>query len=125
MICRAGSPASPFKAPLTLPLACARADLKHQNQRGTYVDAFWHVVNWSVVAERYDAAMRVAVDHAGRAAEAEAVAFMAREREAALQVDGSGAHGKSASIVCADVQQAVEMEVEAVPSAGSGGEEEL
>jgi superoxide dismutase, Fe-Mn family len=30
--------------------------LKYQNQRGSYVDAFWNVVNWPEVAARYAAA---------------------------------------------------------------------
>ena len=30
--------------------------LKYQNMRGTYVDAFWNVVNWPEVAARYAAA---------------------------------------------------------------------
>lgn len=31
--------------------------LKYQNQRGNYIDAFWQVVNWPAVAERYDKAV--------------------------------------------------------------------
>ncbi len=30
--------------------------LKYQNQRGAYVEAFWNIVNWADVAERYTAA---------------------------------------------------------------------
>ncbi len=30
--------------------------LKYQNARGAYVDAFWNIVNWSDVAERFKAA---------------------------------------------------------------------
>ncbi len=30
--------------------------LKYQNKRGSYIDAFWHVVNWPEVARRYAAA---------------------------------------------------------------------
>jgi len=30
--------------------------LKYQNNRGAYVEAFWNVVNWSDVAERFKAA---------------------------------------------------------------------
>jgi len=30
--------------------------LKYQNKRGDYLDAFWNVVNWKKVAERYEAA---------------------------------------------------------------------
>lgn len=33
--------------------------LKYQNKRGSYVNAFWNVVNWSNVAQRHDAAMRL------------------------------------------------------------------
>lgn len=32
--------------------------LKYQNNRGAYVEAFWNVVNWSDVAERFKAARR-------------------------------------------------------------------
>ena len=31
--------------------------LKYQNQRGSYVEAFWNVVNWPEVAARYAAAL--------------------------------------------------------------------
>jgi Fe-Mn family superoxide dismutase len=30
--------------------------LKYQNNRGAYVDAFWNVINWSDVAERFQSA---------------------------------------------------------------------
>ncbi len=30
--------------------------LKYQNQRGTYIDSFWNIVNWPEVAARYAAA---------------------------------------------------------------------
>ena len=30
--------------------------LKYQNQRPKYVEAFWNVVNWDAVAERFKAA---------------------------------------------------------------------
>jgi superoxide dismutase, Fe-Mn family len=30
--------------------------LKYQNKRGSYVDAFWNVINWPEVARRYSAA---------------------------------------------------------------------
>lgn len=32
--------------------------LKYQNNRGAYVDAFWNIINWSDVAERFNAARR-------------------------------------------------------------------
>ncbi|GIW82922.1 MAG: superoxide dismutase [Mn] [Gemmatales bacterium] len=32
--------------------------LKYQNKRGDYVDAWWNVVNWSEVANRYSAAKK-------------------------------------------------------------------
>ena len=32
--------------------------LKYQNNRGAYVDAWWNVVNWADVAERFKAALR-------------------------------------------------------------------
>ena len=30
--------------------------LKYQNQRGSYVDAFWNVVDWRAVSRRFEAA---------------------------------------------------------------------
>ena len=32
--------------------------LKHQNRRPEYIGAFWNVINWDYVAERYDAAIK-------------------------------------------------------------------
>jgi superoxide dismutase, Fe-Mn family len=32
--------------------------LKFQNRRGTYIDAFWHVINWPEVARRYRDAIK-------------------------------------------------------------------
>lgn len=32
--------------------------LKYQNRRGTYIDAFWNVVNWPEVAARFEAARK-------------------------------------------------------------------
>lgn len=32
--------------------------LQYQNRRADYVDAFWQVVDWSVVEQRYEAALR-------------------------------------------------------------------
>lgn len=32
--------------------------LKYQNRRADYLNAFWNVVNWNKVAERYEAAMK-------------------------------------------------------------------
>lgn len=77
-----------------------RADLKHTNNRLAYVDAFWQVVNWRVVADRYDAAMRRATRHAGDVAEAQVLALAALERAEAGgepgPVGGAGAFYASA-----------------------------
>jgi hypothetical protein len=54
------------------------------------VDAFWAVVNWRVVAERYDAAMRRALRHAGDVAEAQVLAAAALERAAAEAAGEAG-----------------------------------
>jgi len=32
--------------------------LKYQNKRPDYIDAFWSVVNWEVVAKRYEHALK-------------------------------------------------------------------
>jgi superoxide dismutase, Fe-Mn family len=32
--------------------------LQYQNKRGSYVDAFWNVINWPEVAKRFSAATR-------------------------------------------------------------------
>jgi Fe-Mn family superoxide dismutase len=32
--------------------------LKYQNRRGSYIDAFWNVVNWPEVAARFEAARK-------------------------------------------------------------------
>ena len=32
--------------------------LRYQNRRGDYLDAWWQVVNWRVVSERFAAATR-------------------------------------------------------------------
>ncbi|HZC34323.1 MAG TPA: Fe-Mn family superoxide dismutase, partial [Chthoniobacterales bacterium] len=32
--------------------------LKHQNRRPEYIEAFWNVINWDDVAERYGAALK-------------------------------------------------------------------
>lgn len=69
------------------PPSTPAADLKHQNRRGDYIDALWEVIDWRGVSERFDAALRVAVDYAGAQAEAEVRASyeLMRAAEAAAE----------------------------------------
>jgi len=32
--------------------------LKYQNKRAEYVDNFWNIINWKVVADRYEKTMK-------------------------------------------------------------------
>ena len=41
--------------------------LKHQANRKAYIEAFWNVVNWPEVEQRYDAASDAAASAAGKA----------------------------------------------------------